>query len=178
MRQLKDAVPSTVLQTETAFSLLFPSFRILTATPPPRSALSSSDHQAVSRLSDLQDESGISNQNIEPDDKDPEWITVDHPLDSSDTSPPPSPLSESKPSQKDEGASRTYIIPSDSNIPSREVKIHILPRETAAGGTIIACLTRQLVEEKVPPEGITQEMLDTRIRRSYLLLFSDLFSTC
>jgi hypothetical protein len=121
----------------------------------------------------VQEESRTLHQDSDPDEKDPEWITVDHPSDASDALQPPLPLSDTQRPQKNECASRTYIIPSDSNIPSREVKIHILPRETAAGGTIIARLTRQLVEEKVSPEEITQALLDTRIRRMYLLLFSN-----
>lgn len=69
-------------------------------------------------------------------------------------------------------ATRTYLTPF-SRYPEKsspkEVRIHILPRSTAAGGTIIARITRTLVEQKVPPERITQELLDARIRGMSLL---------
>lgn len=135
-----------------------PSSTILTASPFDRSTLSSSSLEILHEP----DESRSSHQVVDPGEKDSEWISVEHPSDPSDSS---SPLPESKPQPRNERASRTYTILSDSKIPSREVKIHVLPRETAAGGTIIARLTRQLVEEKIPPEEIHQEILDTWIRR-------------
>ena len=99
----------------------------------------------------------------EQEEKDPEWITVDLPSDTADSS------TETHVSEQSAHvrATRTYSIPSSrysDKSSQKEVRIHVLPLSTAAGGTIIAQITRKLVEEKIPPEQITQEHLDARIR--------------